>query len=601
MKNPVNHEITVIDAETKRFSDLFHEGRFIVPWHQRHYDWKQGHIRELLKDIDEAVEEERDCYFLGTIMLVESKDVNNKKCWEINDGQQRMVTVSLICASLCHHFHNQQKYSQSEGFALRILFERGPSSTSSLDKAAHYPPRIHPPKDDEIVYHQIIRGEQVGSNGNLVTAWSAIEEFFSEMRPEKREKYFDFLINKVEVVRMHIPSTIDINAVYETINCRGKKLDDFDLIRNHIYSFFRTSKESERQETIHKQLEKVRTCLPRIEEASKYMRCRLQCEFGHLRKASFYNDFKSKKDEDFQGGKSAGSLEDYIFKLTNDITSSKYLSLFDFMTSSSPDPDLFHAFETHSGTKNSPRNLRVFLRELRNYKISQPLVFSMLMLYVNEKNIERKKRIAKMVHRNLKRLTTFIMRTVFVAKFEPSKLEEEFSNYAQRIRNEGKIIDNDFIKFLRERDHSTGYRILDNNEFKKLITESRMTGKEKTNHFLLGINRYIQKDTPITIRDYTVEHILPQSSEHWDGWDGFKNTDPKDWADRTGNLTLLSENDNKAGTKYNNNFSAKKRSYKDSSLKITRELADISEWTPEEIKKRQARMAKEAVQVWEFK
>jgi len=602
LKSSINHETTIIQAETKKFSELFHEGRFIVPWHQRHYDWKRGNIEELLQDIDEAIKEESNCYFLGTIMLVESKDAGNKRCWEINDGQQRMVTISLMCASLCRHFNKQQPGSQREGFALRISFDLGPSSTSSLGEAAHYPVRIRPPQDDEMVYYQIVRGEQVGSNGNLVTAWNIIEKFFSDMSPKEQEKYFDFLINKVEVVRMHIPATIDINAVYETINCRGKQLDDFDLIRNHIYSFFRSNKEKERKQTIHERLEKVRTCLPRTENASEYMRCRLQCEFGFLRKESFYNDFKKslQNGKNNQVKKSTTSLEDYIFKLTDQITSPKYLGLFHFMTASNPDPKLFSAFENHSGTKNSPRNLRVFLRELRDYKISQPLVFSMLMLYINEESNDEKKGIAKMVHRNLKRLTTFIMRTAFVTKFEPSKFEKEFSNYAWEIRTKSKIIDNEFLEFLKERDHSAEHRVLDDAEFKKLMTEARMTGKKKTCQFFLGINRHIQKDTPDRKENYTVEHILPESLQHWDGWDGFKDVDPKDWIDKIGNLTLLSENDNKAGAKYNYSFSQKKPAYKDSSLKITRDLSELAEWTPREIEKRQAKMAKQAVQVWKF-
>ena len=88
---------TVIGAEAMLFSDLFQQGYFDVPWHQRYYDWKPSDVQALLHDIEDAIKEERDCYFLGAIMLVE---IGHQR-WAINDGQQRMITISLMCAALC--------------------------------------------------------------------------------------------------------------------------------------------------------------------------------------------------------------------------------------------------------------------------------------------------------------------------------------------------------------------------------------------------------------------------------------------------------------------------------------------------------------------
>ena len=119
------------------FSDLFHQGRFAVPWHQRYYDWKPSDVQALLHDIEDAIKEERDCYFLGAIMLVE---IEHQR-WEINDGQQRMVTVSLMCAALCRRFVREAKGSQREGLALRMLFDLDANSAWTMDDAERYTPR----------------------------------------------------------------------------------------------------------------------------------------------------------------------------------------------------------------------------------------------------------------------------------------------------------------------------------------------------------------------------------------------------------------------------------------------------------------------------
>lgn len=96
--------MTQITSEVLLVADLFTKGRFAVPWHQRYYDWTEEQVGELLFDLKEAVDERRASYFLGSIMLVDTNGV-----WQINDGQQRLITLSLLLASLCRRFAARRK------------------------------------------------------------------------------------------------------------------------------------------------------------------------------------------------------------------------------------------------------------------------------------------------------------------------------------------------------------------------------------------------------------------------------------------------------------------------------------------------------------
>ena len=109
-----------------------------MPWHQRYYDWDEKDVRSLLLDIEEAMTEKRRCYFVGAVILVEVEAGN----WEINDGQQRMVTVSLICAALCRRFAEETGDSQRQGLALRMLFDIDSNRVANLEEAEQYTPRI---------------------------------------------------------------------------------------------------------------------------------------------------------------------------------------------------------------------------------------------------------------------------------------------------------------------------------------------------------------------------------------------------------------------------------------------------------------------------
>ena len=86
------------------------------------------------------------CYFLGSVMLVERGD---GRSWEVNDGQQRMITFSLICARLCRLFQKYQNDTRREGLALRVIFDLGVDHTQGLSDADDFEPRLLPPRDDK--------------------------------------------------------------------------------------------------------------------------------------------------------------------------------------------------------------------------------------------------------------------------------------------------------------------------------------------------------------------------------------------------------------------------------------------------------------------
>ena len=98
-----------------------------------------------------------------------------------------------------------------------------------------------------------------------------------------------------------------------------------------------------------------------------------------------------------------------------------------------------------------------------------------------------------------------------------------------------------------------------------------------------------------------MEHILPKSPQHWNGWAGFNEVDGSEWIHRIGNLTLMGPADNRPGKKYNDNFAKKRReAYQDSSIMLTRRLSQYDDWNPTNIEIRQREMAKLAVCVWKF-
>ena len=592
---------TSIQVEALSFSQLFGLGTFVVPWHQRHYDWEKVHVTALLTDIEEASREGSVCYFLGSIMLIESDGVR----WQINDGQQRMITISLIIARLCRMASDENADSQRVRTALEKLFVLPPDQVCSLDEADDYRPRIEPPRNDRSLYHQLIRGNSIGTNGKLTIAWKEIDKFVASKAPEDAYRYFDYLVQKTEVAVLRVPKAVDANAVYETLNFRGKRLDHVDLIRNHLYSFFSEDSEEPRRDTVHDNLERIGDALTRRgksrnRSAEEYMRCHAQCLFGFLRGQHFYHDFRHALRGHLEGERRLGNEKnETVFRLVGTISNPVSLELYRLISSPVPDPDTVAAFESITKTNRKPRRLSVFLRELRNYTVVQPLLFSMLAVYGSEYDGRKRRRIANEINRCFGRLATFVLRTAFVApKFEPSHYESKFAGFARKTTGEQRIPEQEFSDFLRNCD-SLG--ILDDGRFRELMRGAKMTGAPRIRSFVLGINTTATGDyTSLHPDRCTVEHILPQGSPHWDGWDGFAAVNPKEYVHRIGNLTLLGPEDNKDTKGFNGNFEAKRPIFAQSAVAVTRRIAKWKKWSPGVIEKREADMIERAVRVWTF-
>ena len=206
-KSNMGNQKPLIKANSWLFSKLLQKGFFEVPWYQRYYDWESDDVRELLLDIEEAVIENRHCYFLGTVILVKKDSTR----WEINDGQQRMITFSLTCAALCRKFADNGPGSQNEARALRILFDLDADAICSLNDAQEYSPRISPQRDNRVSYKNMIRGNSIGANGIITTAWREIDDFISSQTLEESGNYFDFLVQKIEIACLEVRAGEKIN------------------------------------------------------------------------------------------------------------------------------------------------------------------------------------------------------------------------------------------------------------------------------------------------------------------------------------------------------------------------------------------------------
>lgn len=108
---------------------------FLIPYYQRGYRWESRHVKALLRDIDNFMLSGEDNYCLQPIVVILSLDDAGLNIWEVIDGQQRLITLSII-------FRYISKASYS------LIFEKRAKSTDfltqlSADTLSHQNPDFH--------------------------------------------------------------------------------------------------------------------------------------------------------------------------------------------------------------------------------------------------------------------------------------------------------------------------------------------------------------------------------------------------------------------------------------------------------------------------
>ena len=74
--------------------------RLTVPEYQRPYKWTVRNAIQLLDDIIEAKNNNKEVYRVGTLILHKDQDAEGQDRYNIVDGQQRTITFSLLLYAL---------------------------------------------------------------------------------------------------------------------------------------------------------------------------------------------------------------------------------------------------------------------------------------------------------------------------------------------------------------------------------------------------------------------------------------------------------------------------------------------------------------------
>jgi hypothetical protein len=196
---------------------LLNEDTYAIPLYQRNFAWTYDEIEQLLNDVADAFQENRDNYYIGTLVVNKENDI-----FKIIDGQQRTTALNLIALALKHEF----------GFdllkAVNLTFPARKKSNENIQKLFT---KEKISEDDE---NELTRGYR--------HAKDALKKVLGERQLEL-QSFVDYLFDKVIIFRSILSEDLDLNLYFERFNSRGEQLEAHEILKAQMMAKFGTDQE----------------------------------------------------------------------------------------------------------------------------------------------------------------------------------------------------------------------------------------------------------------------------------------------------------------------------------------------------------------------
>ena len=204
---------------------LLNEDTYAIPLYQRNFAWTYDEIEQLLNDVADAFQENRDnenrdnYYYIGTLVVNKEKDI-----FKIIDGQQRTTALNLIALALKHEFGFDRLKAVNLTFPARKKSNKNIQDLFAKKKIS---------EDDE---NELTRGYGYAKD--------ALKKVLEERQFESEsESFFNYLFDDVIIFRSILPEDLDLNLYFERFNSRGEQLEAHEILKAQMMAKFGTDQE----------------------------------------------------------------------------------------------------------------------------------------------------------------------------------------------------------------------------------------------------------------------------------------------------------------------------------------------------------------------
>lgn len=538
--------------------------RLQVPLNQREYRWESKQVTTLFQDLKKAIDDEDSEYFLGTIVTI-PRELDSL---EVVDGQQRLATVAILLAEMRNYLRGTSDDILARRIDTVFLTEIDPERREEGTKLAL---NID---DNEYFRGMITTGPDDLRPQPTVSSHYLIEAAFEEARKYTQKivgglnkihhgdalnRWVRYLEHGARVILLEVPTGANAYKMFETLNDRGLKTSQADLVKNYLLEQAGDKRKIEAQQ----KWARMRNTLESLEEDDitvTFLRQAMTAMRGHLRESEVFERVQQRAKGPTTALQFLSSLEGLA---------GIYVAIFN------PEHERWNSY---------PESIRraILTLNLLNIKGLRPAMLAVASQFS-----------PKEANEAFRMFITWGVRFVITSKTSRGSIDEQIGEAAN-------LVFTGEIKSAAALYKKVSDLIPVDEEFRRAFEIASVSQARFARYYLRSLEMaakgektpwFIPNDDPQVIN---LEHILPE--EPGKNWPDFDEEIVSVYTRRIGNLALLLAKSN--SDLRSSDFKTKKAVYKESAYELTRMVARVPSWSKKEIAERQKTLANLALKAW---
>lgn len=526
--------------------------QYIVPLFQRPYCWDKAQWETLWNDLIEMQDVERPrSHFIGSIVTLQTQSVpEGVPKFLLIDGQQRLTTTFILLTLLRDTARQGGRAELADEIEQTLLVNRFKKGDDHV--------KLLPTQTDRPAFMKLIHEPGAVPAGRIGSAYTFLGRKLGAAEIDI-EALKAIIVERLAVVSITLGSDDNPYLVFESLNAKGERLTQADLIRN----FFFLKIHTDHQEDMH-----ALYWLPMQEaigdQLTEFVRHYLIGQDGSfLRSDSVYFRLKERL-----GGGDAVELLQTLHRAA------------------------LHYERLLSPEVEPEHDLSESLSALGRLDVTTAYPF-LLRCY---DDMESGRIAADEFSSVVRVIENYVVRR-FVCFIPTNQFNKIFPGLYNQIRREAHPSILAGVKSILA---GRGYP--KDVEFRKALVENSLYGsgdrQAKIRFILERIERHLAAKEPPRLETVSIEHVMPQTlTDDWraqlgDDWDATQAL----WLHTLGNLTLTGYNSEMS----NDDFSKKRQRLIKGTLHLNKLFGRFESWGAAEIKARAELLAEPVMEIWPY-
>ena len=589
---PIEWLKITMDAEITPILNILREKNceFVIPVWQRRYCWGQNDIERLVNDLETIAQADSDVakHYGGTLILLtelRNPGWNSPNTSRVVDGQQRLTTVSILLACIANKLGSEgefrgldsQKWNAKNIYGEFLLSSNGNGTSERKIRLQEGDDKEYELGLNDRSPFNMTTNEVRSGSGAVAQAWLHAERL---LHHDNIDTVFKGL-ERLNIINTSLDKEKDDpQQVFESLNATGRPLTESEKVKNWLLIGLSEEEQLSLFKNYWQEIENNLNAKFNSVLIDTFLRDYLRWKIGEVKGVSSVY-------EEFRRWAMKSQLDIDRPKLCKDLARvSKHYGMLTLTVAEG---------HRHAGVQLSIEHLHRL-----NINVHRPLTLRLL----DDASRSGETGFADEELAGTFNLICSWITRLWLADMMAPGLNARMAELAHRKMLSEETPTASFWREQIDGLSNTNARVPNDGEVREGMASRKAYGGNVTKStfaILYALTLFEKPDEPVAPETLTVEHVLPRTpGRNWSrGMQKleFENLHAK-FCNVIANLTLWGDKTNSSlGAK---SFAEKKREYKNSSVGITRRIANEEKWDLDAIERRHEELSGLALSVWQW-